>query len=237
MAYYNSDKIYANLTGMDVAEKLQLPIFKKGNRYQILCTNPEHNDSHIGNCVLNQKGCFCFACGKQTNLESMVMNVLGVDFKEALKILATWAGIKSEKTVVKDIPPLTAADYEKIGLYPNSNAVFNVSNAAFFSKKMYQQCKIRKRDNNGDMLFGENEMFSLTKLYREDKYMYLRMCQGKIRERWMAIQRARQDYNTPKGKAFLFEIAKVTYSDFDKIAEKEISELHRIWDKLKKIAI
>ncbi|OGJ61583.1 DNA primase [Candidatus Peribacteria bacterium RIFCSPLOWO2_01_FULL_51_18] len=90
-----------------VAQYCQLK--KKGRNFVALC--PFHNDSHPSLLVSPDKGiAYCFACQSGGDIFSFVQKIEGVDFPEALKILAEKAGVKltdrrpkTDVAVTKDI--------------------------------------------------------------------------------------------------------------------------------------
>ena len=66
---------------------------RSGRGFLGLC--PFHKDSHPSFSVLPEPGTFrCFACGKSGDLFSFVMERESVDFREALDLLADYAGLE-----------------------------------------------------------------------------------------------------------------------------------------------
>ena len=66
---------------------------RSGRGFLGLC--PFHKDSHPSFSVLPEPGTYrCFACGKSGDLFSFVMEREGVDFREALDLLADYAGLE-----------------------------------------------------------------------------------------------------------------------------------------------
>lgn len=59
-------------------------------RKRIRCPFPGHNDRHIGNCSITDRGMiYCFACGNHTDAIGLVQIQENMTFKEALKFLWT----------------------------------------------------------------------------------------------------------------------------------------------------
>ncbi|MCX6811244.1 MAG: DNA primase [Candidatus Berkelbacteria bacterium] len=72
---------------------IYLELKKAGANYKALC--PFHNEKTPSFMVSQDKGIFkCFGCGESGDIFTFVEKIEGVDFPEALKILAERAGIK-----------------------------------------------------------------------------------------------------------------------------------------------
>jgi hypothetical protein len=72
-----------------LTERLGLQGEERGNEYYVLCVNPKHMDSRIGNCSINlETGLWsCFSCGKGgdlVTLASYVWTIPWADAKERL---------------------------------------------------------------------------------------------------------------------------------------------------------
>ena len=74
-----------------------VPLKKKGQRLIARC--PFHNEKTPSFNVNNEKGFYhCFGCGKGGDLIDFAMNIEGLEFVEALDLLAEIAGIELPKT-------------------------------------------------------------------------------------------------------------------------------------------
>ena len=70
----------------------KVALVKKGNDFLGLC--PFHNEKTPSFSVSDEKGFFhCFGCSAHGDVISFVMQKESIDFKEALKLLASEAGI------------------------------------------------------------------------------------------------------------------------------------------------
>ncbi|MBT4109072.1 MAG: DNA primase, partial [Pelagibacterales bacterium] len=70
----------------------KVALVKKGNDFLGLC--PFHNEKTPSFSVSDEKGFFhCFGCSAHGDVISFVMKKESIDFKEALKLLASEAGI------------------------------------------------------------------------------------------------------------------------------------------------
>ena len=125
---YNLELLTETVTPEDVAHAIGLEIVKKGKN--VYCECPSHRkflgraDGKVSNCVLNDYGYVCFACGAHGSVFDMVMDYCDISFKEAVKKIADIAGVS--ETVDKDgikmkKPPFSAEDLELIGLSSLAN--------------------------------------------------------------------------------------------------------------------
>ncbi len=79
---------------------------KKGRNFVCLC--PFHNDSHPSFLVSPDKGiAYCFACQSGGDIFSFIQKIEGVDFPEAVKILAEKAGVEIPKEGMKKGPTVS----------------------------------------------------------------------------------------------------------------------------------
>ena len=79
---------------------------KKGRNFVSLC--PFHNDSHPSFLVSPDKGiAYCFACQSGGDIFSFIQKIEGVDFPEAVKILAEKAGVELPKEGLKKGPSVS----------------------------------------------------------------------------------------------------------------------------------
>ena len=96
---------YDNRVTREISERLDIvdiigetvKLTRKGNRYWGLC--PFHTEKTPSFCVTPERNMFyCFGCHTGGDIFSFVMKHDGLDFKEALEILAERAGIKLVST-------------------------------------------------------------------------------------------------------------------------------------------
>lgn len=64
-----------------------------GNRMNILCPIPGHNDHSFGSCVVNEKHGYCFACNEGFNAIDLVMYTNNCSFMEAVHLLSDYYGL------------------------------------------------------------------------------------------------------------------------------------------------
>ena len=95
MPYYSDDIINDVFSENDIVDYVSgyVRLKKMGNDYSGLC--PFHKEKTPSFHVSRDKQLFhCFGCGASGNLAQFVMRVEGLDFLEALKLLAERAGIE-----------------------------------------------------------------------------------------------------------------------------------------------
>ncbi len=75
----------------DVAEDIcGLSVRKRGGRGYCLCPLPQHNDTNMGSCILNEKYGHCFACSESFDAIKLVELTQGVKFRQAVTTLAEY---------------------------------------------------------------------------------------------------------------------------------------------------
>ncbi len=89
-------KEYADI--YDVARALGLEMQKKGGTTAIRCVNPDHQDAHIGNCILYPTSVHCFACGAHYDVIGLTRAVTGYRLDEALNLIADICHIPEPET-------------------------------------------------------------------------------------------------------------------------------------------
>ena len=117
------DEIKNRLDIVDVIQEY-LPMKKAGTNYKALC--PFHNEKTPSFMISQEKQIWhCFGCGEGSDMFGFVQKMEGVEFPEALRILARKAGVelkyespelRNKRTQSLDILNLSARFYHKIFL-------------------------------------------------------------------------------------------------------------------------
>ena len=114
------DEIISSISPLEIASKY-LDLKKSGRNYQAIC--PFHADTKPSLSFDPERGLFyCFGCGKSGNLIHLISEIEGISKYEALKSLASEAGIKlkEEKREGDDLAKLfevnefAMMEYERI---------------------------------------------------------------------------------------------------------------------------
>lgn len=93
--YYNDQVVREILDSLDIVDVVSetVNLTRKGNRYWGLC--PFHQEKTASFSVTPEKNMFyCFGCHAGGDIFSFVMKRDGIDFKEAVELLAARAGIE-----------------------------------------------------------------------------------------------------------------------------------------------
>jgi len=87
------EEIKSKIEIVDFIQKY-VPLKKAGINYAGLC--PFHNEKSPSFMVNPERQSFkCFGCDEGGDVFNFVMKIEGLEFKEALKMLANWRGIKT----------------------------------------------------------------------------------------------------------------------------------------------
>ncbi|MBU0707320.1 DNA primase [Patescibacteria group bacterium] len=109
---------------LDIADTIQeyVRLTKAGTNYRALC--PFHNEKTPSFMVSPDKQIWhCFGCGEGGDIFGFIMKIEGVEFPEALRILASKAGVTlqshnpkeaSQKTKLLDINRIASAYFHKV---------------------------------------------------------------------------------------------------------------------------
>lgn len=108
---------------------------------RMLCPFPEHNDRHLGNCVLGDRGYIrCFSCNRSANAIDLVMMFENLQYIQAVEFI--WTTILGRSLPEYDrperrrAPVLSVKDLEFIGLN--------------FPSARYVKCYVNSTDDKGE---------------------------------------------------------------------------------------
>ena len=130
---------------------------------RLLCPFPEHNDRHLGSCVLGDRGYIrCFSCGKSANAVDLVMMSEHMDYVPAVEFL--WTRILGRTLPEYDRPErrnvtLTVKDLELIGIAsPSARYV-----------KCYINCTSDKHEQLPSGYFVDHNALESFCVYRQER--------------------------------------------------------------------
>lgn len=133
------------------------------NNRRLLCPFPEHNDRHLGNCVLGDRGYIrCFSCGKSANAIDLTMMYEHMDYVPAVEFL--WTTILGRALPTYDRPErknvvLSVKDLELIGIAsPSSRYV-----------KCYVNCTDDKHEQLQNGFFADHDALENIGVYRQER--------------------------------------------------------------------
>lgn len=113
-----------------VVDALGVEQVRHGANIFIRCPNPQHNDEHIGNCVLYDDGCYCHACGKGYDVIGIARAVLGCSMNDALNYIAGVCGLIG----------LAESETQKTSFHPENNFIKS-EDASFIG---IHNCRVKK---------------------------------------------------------------------------------------------
>ena len=152
----------------------KVALVKKGNDFLGLC--PFHNEKTPSFSVSDEKGFFhCFGCSAHGDVISFVMQKESIDFKEALKLLASEAGINlldyagyKNKISKESIDAYNVVEFSKDYFVNNLNASSGISVRDYLSQrkvseKAYKYFELGYAENisNNLIMFLKNNNFSM----------------------------------------------------------------------------
>ncbi|MDG2268203.1 MAG: DNA primase [Alphaproteobacteria bacterium] len=152
----------------------KVSLVKKGNDFLGLC--PFHNEKTPSFSVSDEKGFFhCFGCSAHGDVISFVMQKESIDFKEALKLLASEAGINlldyagyKNKISKESIDAHNLVEFSKDYFVNNLNASSGISVRDYLSQrkvseKAYKYFELGYAENisNNLIMFLKNNNFSM----------------------------------------------------------------------------
>ena len=152
----------------------KVALVKKGNDFLGLC--PFHNEKTPSFSVSDEKGFFhCFGCSAHGDVISFVMQKESIDFKEALKLLASEAGINLEdyagyknKISKESIDAHNVVEFSKNYFVKNLDSssgipVRNYLSQRKVSEKAYKYFELGYAENisNNLIIFLKNNNFSM----------------------------------------------------------------------------
>lgn len=173
-------------------------------RKKMLCPFPGHNDRHLGNCVLGDRGYIrCFSCNKSANAIDLVMMFENLKYIQAVEFIWTTILGRSlpeyDRPERRKTPVLSVKDLEFIGICsPSARYV-----------KSYVNCTDDKNESLPDGYFMDHdglEEFGIYKQERSDSFYELlendpatakEILAGKCRETVGRFQQVLADLDNP----------------------------------------
>lgn len=133
-------------------------------RKKMLCPFPGHNDRHLGNCVLGDRGYIrCFSCNRSANAVDLVMMFENLQYIQAVEFI--WTTILGRSMPEYDRPErrrppiLSVKDLEFIGLnFPSARHV-----------KCYVNSTDDKNESIPDGYFVDHDGLEEFGIYRQER--------------------------------------------------------------------
>ena len=212
-------------------------------RKRMLCPFPGHNDRHLGNCVLGDRGYIrCFSCNRSANAIDLVMQFENLPYIQAVEFI--WTTILGHSLPEYDRPErrrppvLSVKDLEFIGICsPSARYV-----------KSYVNCTDDKNESLPDGYFMDHdglEEFGIYKQERSDSFYELlendpaaaeEILAGKCMETAERFQQVLMDLNNPwteYGKSAAVD--SVFKKDSQEYCLSQIKKCNSVMNKIKTI--
>ena len=133
-------------------------------RKKMLCPFPGHNDRHLGNCVLGDRGYIrCFSCNRSANAIDLVMMYENLPYIQAVEFI--WTTIlgrilpRYDRPTRRRTPVLSVKDLELIGLLsPSARYV-----------KYYVNCTDDKNEELPDGCFMDHDGLEEFGVYKQER--------------------------------------------------------------------
>ena len=212
---------------------------------KMLCPFPGHNDRHLGNCVLGDRGYIrCFSCNRSANAIDLVMMFENLKYTQAVEFIWTTILGRSlpeyDRSERRKSPVLSVKDLEFIGIgSPSARYV-----------KYYVNCTGDKNEELPDGYFVDRdglEEFGIYKQERSNSFFELLegdpatakgILAGKCRDTAERFQQVLADLDNPwteYGKSAAFDPA--FKQDARDYCMKQIRKCNSIMNKIKTIQI
>lgn len=174
------NKVLASNNIVDVISEY-INLEHKGKNYFGVC--PFHDDHSPSMSVSPEKNIFkCFSCGASGNSITFLMDYLGIDFKEALKMLADKAGIIldnnfTKKKVDSKLEELYKINELAVSIFKNNLASSNGKEARDYLKKRGLDDETIKYFNIG-LSINNNLSTALSNKYGNEVLEDLDLCKS-----------------------------------------------------------
>lgn len=186
---YDKKSILEYADCLEIADMLGIEKNVRGNKVYIAC--PEHikntgrRESKIDNCILSEKGYYCFSCLAKGNAISLVMNYLDVDEEEACRTISIMLGdelmfVKGEDNTTVRFP-FSKEELTSIGLI-SGVTIEHPCYGSLNKPYMPEGYKMSRKVYGNDYTVVKTEYYSILDLMKEDPEGFTYMLQGKLCE-------------------------------------------------------
>lgn len=203
---YDAERIKKDADAIAVAKYIGMEVIQKGSRFYVRCPGHEKRlgkpDKQIGNCVLTDKGYFCFACREKVSTVDMVMEFTGCSYPEALETIAdTCGGIdlyRMDGSSRQQKPTtLKPDDLEVIGLNPSSGEMIamTVINATYAPHDACEGAYAVRMDDLY-LVCRRQARLSIQRLQQDDEALYNRIIAEKAGEAVRRYEKALSEFGS-----------------------------------------
>lgn len=130
---------------------------------RLLCPFPEHNDRHLGNCVLGDRGYIrCFSCGKSANAIDLVMMYEHLEYVPAVEFL--WTTILG-----RALPEYDRANQRKVILSIQELELIGLTSPSSRYVKCYVNCTNDKHEQLPSGYYMDRNALENIGVYRQER--------------------------------------------------------------------
>lgn len=173
-------------------------------RRRMLCPFPGHNDRHLGNCVLGDRGYIrCFSCNRSANAIDLVMMFENLQYIQAVEFIWTTILGRSlpeyDRPERRKSPVLSVKDLEFIGIgFPSARYVKNYVNCTDYKNEEIPDGYFMDHDGLEEFgVYRQERSNSLYELLENDPVIAKEILAGKCRETAERFQKILTDLNNP----------------------------------------
>ena len=173
-------------------------------RKKMLCPFHGHNDKHLGNCVLGDRGYIrCFSCNRSANAIDLVMQFENLQYIQAVEFI--WTTILGRSLPAYDRPErrrppvLSVKDLEFIGIgFPSARYVKNYVNCTDDKNEELPDGYFVDRDGLEEFgIYRQERSNSFYELLENDPVTAKEILAGKCKETAERFQQVLTDLNNP----------------------------------------
>lgn len=128
---------------------------------RLLCPFPEHDDRHLGNCVLGDRGYIrCFSCGRSANAIDLTMMYEHMEYVPAVEFLWT-------RILGRTLPEYDRAEQRKVILSMQDLELIGIASPSSRYVKCYTNCTNDKHEQLANGYFADHNALDNIGIYRQ----------------------------------------------------------------------
>lgn len=212
---------------------------------RMLCPFPGHNDRHLGNCVLGDRGYIrCFSCNRSANAIDLVMMFENLKYTQAVEFIWTTILGRSlpeyDRPERRKSPVLSVKDLEFIGLLsPSARYVKSYVNCTDDKNEELQDGYAMDHDGLEEFgIYRQERSNSFYELLENDPVTAKAILAGKCRETAERFQKIMTDLDNPRTEYGRSAAADPVFkNDTREYCLEQIRKCNSIMNKIKTIQI
>lgn len=130
---------------------------------RLLCPFPEHDDKHLGNCVLGDRGYIrCFSCGRSANAVDLVMVNERLEYVPAVEFLWT-------RILGRTLPEYDRTERRKVILSMQELELIGITSPSSRYVKCYINCTNDRHEQLPNGYFADHDALDNIGIYRQER--------------------------------------------------------------------